>query len=201
MVNMYLLQLLPMCLANPVRFESVLWICFRIFSCLTLFDLPATLVVYYITELHLTYSFHHTQGIITGRPRNCSAHCADGCVLLEMSGRDFLSLTKQSPDIMSSLRDLSLRRDFKKAVVHRLQKEFPYDHPQEAYDAVMGPNSTSKNLQYNDISTLMRELHPEYTDDDILEIIRVLALTNTSDVSFDEFKKVFVADIRLSASV
>ena len=54
-------------------------------------------------------------GIITGRPRNCSAHCADGCVLLEMAGSDFLRLTKQSPDIMSSLRDLSLRRDFKKA--------------------------------------------------------------------------------------
>lgn len=118
-----------------------------------------------------------------------------------MSGPDFLRITKQAPDIMSSLRDLSLRRDFKKAVVHRLQKEFPYDNPREAFDAVKSSTSTSRNLQYNDISALMRELHPEYTDEDILEIIRVLALTNSNDVSFDEFKKVFVADIRLSASV
>lgn len=140
-------------------------------------------------------------GIITGRPRNCSAHCADGCVLLEMSGPDFLELTKRAPDIMSSLRDLSLRRDFKKAVVHRLRKEFPYDNPREAFDAVKNPTSTSRNLQYDDISALMRELHPEYTEDDIWEMIRVLALTNSNDVSFDEFKKVFVADIRLSASV
>ena len=102
--------------------------------------------------------------------------------------------------MMSSLRDLSLRRDFKKAVVHRLQQEFPYDNPREAFDAVKETSSTSCNLQYSDISTLMRELHPEYTDDEILEIIRVLALTNSNDVSFDEFKKVFVADIRLSAS-
>ena len=118
-----------------------------------------------------------------------------------MSGPDFLRVTKQSPDIMSSLRDLSLRRDFKKAVVHRLQKEFPYDNPREAFDAVKNPTSTNCNLQYIDIGTLMRELHPEYTDDDILEIIRVLDMTKSNDVSFDEFKKVFVADIRLSASV
>jgi Ca2+-binding EF-hand superfamily protein len=66
---------------------------------------------------------------------------------------------------------------------------------------VKNATSTSHNLQYDDISMLMREIHPEYTDDEILEIIRVLALTNSNDVSFDEFKKVFVADIRLSASV
>lgn len=138
-----------------------------------------------------------------------------------MLGDDFISLTKQAPDIMKSLRDLSIRRDFKKAVVRRLQKEFPYDNPREAFDAVK-QSSEDSHLRYNDIASLMRELHPEYTHDEIIEIIRVLALqtkitnhnntnattaatSNDDDehlaVSFDEFKKVFVADIRLSASV
>jgi hypothetical protein len=139
-------------------------------------------------------------GVIFGRPRNCSAYCADECVLLEMKGRDFHRLAKRAPDIMTSIRNLSLRRDFKKAVVHRLKKEFPYDNPREAFDAVK-LDKKRQNLNVEDVTQLMRELNPNYTKAEILEIIRVLALTKSDDVSFDEFKKVFIADVRLSASV
>jgi len=51
------------------------------------------------------------------------------------------------------------------------------------------------------VASLIRELNPEYTDDEILEIIRTLDLTNSGAVNFDELKKVFVADIRKSASI
>jgi Ca2+-binding EF-hand superfamily protein len=117
-----------------------------------------------------------------------------------MKGRDFHRLAKRAPDIMTSLRNLSLRRDFKKAVVHRLKKEFPYDNPREAFDAVK-LDKNRQNLNVEDVTQLMRELNPNYTKAEILEIIRVLALTKSEDVSFDEFKKVFIADVRLSASV
>jgi Ca2+-binding EF-hand superfamily protein len=117
-----------------------------------------------------------------------------------MTSRDFHKLTEKSPDILASIRDLSLRRDFKKAVVHRLNKEFPYDNPREAFDAVR-IDKTCNKLNLEAVGRLMRELNPNYTDEEILEIIRVLALTNSDTVSFEEFKKVFIADIRLSASV
>jgi Ca2+-binding EF-hand superfamily protein len=116
-----------------------------------------------------------------------------------MLGNDFRKLTTTSPEILASLRDLSLRRDFKKAVVLRLKKEFPYDNPREAFDAVK--IDSCRDLNVEAVGSLMRELNPEYTDEEILEIIRTLDLANSGDVTFDEFKKVFVADIRKSASI
>jgi Ca2+-binding EF-hand superfamily protein len=47
----------------------------------------------------------------------------------------------------------------------------------------------------------MREMDPDYTDDEVREIIQVLDLTNSGNVGFDEFKKVFVGDIRTSESM
>jgi len=141
--------------------------------------------------------------LITGRPRNCTAICGskEGCVLKELPKNDFDKLKKKSPYIVASLRDLSIRRDFKKAVVMRLKKEFPYDNPREAFDAVKTPGSKSDRLDVKAVGGLMRELNPDYTDEEILEIIRTLDLTKSGDVNFDEFKKVFVADIRKSASI
>ena len=141
--------------------------------------------------------------LITGRPRNCTAICGakEGCVLKELPKTDFHKLKKKSPYIVASLRDLSIRRDFKKAVVMRLKKEFPYDNPREAFDAVKTPGNKSDRLDVRAVGSLMRELNPDYTDEEILEIIRTLDLTKSGDVNFDEFKKVFVADIRKSASI
>jgi hypothetical protein len=138
--------------------------------------------------------------VLTGRPRNCSAYCADGCVLQEMPGNDFRKLVESSPDVKESLQELSLRRDFKKAVVLRLQKEFPYDNPREAFDAVK--TDSCDYLNFEAVSSLMRELNPGYTDDEIGEMIRTLDLVNSgTGVTFEEFEKVFVADIRKSASI
>lgn len=55
-----------------------------------------------------------------------------------MSGKDFRKLLDSDPGIEDSLRELSIRRDFKKAVVHRLRREFPYENPREAFDGVKG---------------------------------------------------------------
>lgn len=137
--------------------------------------------------------------VLTGRPRNCSAYCADGCVLQEMFGNDFRKLVETYPDIKAVLCDLSNRRDFKKAVVLRLKKEFPYDNPREAFDAVK--IETCRDLNFEAVSSLMRELNPEYTEEEIMEIIRTVDIMNSGAVTFDEFEKVFVADIRKSASI
>ena len=78
--------------------------------------------------------------VLTGQKRNSTAICSspEGCRAEKMSGKDFRTLMDSSPGMEDSLRELSIRRDFKKAVVHRLRKEFPYDNPKAAFDAVKG---------------------------------------------------------------
>jgi Ca2+-binding EF-hand superfamily protein len=105
-----------------------------------------------------------------------------------------------APYVRETLKDLCIRREFKKAVVMRLKKEFPYDNPKEAFDAVKTSN-IGEGLNFQDVATLMRELNPDYTDEEILEIISTLDLLNSGSITFDEFKKVFVADIRKSEAV
>ena len=139
--------------------------------------------------------------VLTGLSRNATAVCgADVCRAQKLSGDDFRKLADITPGLVESLQELRLRRDFKKAVVCRVNKEFPYDNPREAFDAVKGREG-EKFLNKSDISNLMREMNPEYSDEDIVGLIKCIDLTKTGDLSFDEFKKVFIADIRTSASI
>ncbi|GAX21660.1 hypothetical protein FisN_29Hh098 [Fistulifera solaris] len=140
---------------------------------------------------------------ITGRRRNCSAECSDkdGCKLLKMMGRDFRKLVQLSPELGSSLRDLSIRRDFKKAVVKRINKEFPYNAPLEAFNAIRSNICRDECLCQEAISVLMRELNPEFTDEEMEEVMRTLGLSNNESLSFDAFKKIFIADKQRSKAI
>ena len=139
--------------------------------------------------------------VITGRRRNCSAFCAteEGCSANELTGRDYRKLVESSPNVDLSLRDLLLRREFKKAVVSRMKKGFPYHNPREAFDAA--DENRLGVLDKESIGRIMRDLDPAYTDKEVEDIIEALNLTNSGTVSFDEFKKVFVGNIRTSASM
>jgi CRP-like cAMP-binding protein len=145
--------------------------------------------------------------VIFGRRRNSTAICASptGCRAQCMSGADLRQLFQSSPDIEASIRDLCLRRDFKKAVVLRLQKEFPYDHPREAFDSVRGKDAENDGgeptISLKQVGMLMRELNPEYSDEEIVQMVQALDLTNSGAITFDEFKKVFIADLKTSASI
>jgi serine/threonine protein kinase len=139
--------------------------------------------------------------LMTGRRRNVSAVCVspEGCDASELLGDDFRKLIKKSPNVAESLHELRLRREFKKAVVMRLRHEFPYQNPKEAFDAADVKQLGLLDLE--SIGRLMRDMNPNYTDEEIEEITRALNLTNSGTVSFDEFKKVFIGDIRTSASI
>ena len=141
--------------------------------------------------------------VINGRNRNCTAICAseEGCKAQPISGNTLRRLMKGSPDMETSLKDLSLRRDFKKAVVYRLEKEFPYDNPREAFDAVRGLEGDAESISLEAVTKLMREVDADYPDEDIIALVKVLDLTGSGTVTFDEFKKVFIADIRTASSI
>ena len=47
----------------------------------------------------------------------------------------------------------------------------------------------------------MRDMDKEYTDEEIHEVMDVVDLTGSGDISFDEFCKVFIANIKTSASI
>lgn len=138
--------------------------------------------------------------VLTKSPRNATGICTtkDGCILQEMLGRDFRKLADSSPGIKESIRDLSHRRSFKKAVVKRLKKEFPYENPREAFDAVA---YNEEDLDADAIAGLMRDMDPGMTNEEIREIVNALDLRKNGRVSFDEFKKVFIADKRTAAAM
>ena len=47
----------------------------------------------------------------------------------------------------------------------------------------------------------MRDMDKDYTDDEIQEVMDVVDLTGSGDISFEEFCKVFIANIKTSASI
>ena len=139
--------------------------------------------------------------VLTGKPRNCTATCVskEGCLAQELSGVDFRKLALSSPYIEATLRELQLRREFKKAVVRRLKKQFPYQNPQEAFEA-----ADSKGMGLLDkesVATLMRELNKDYSDEEIREMLEALDMTASGKVTFEQFEKIFIGDIKRSASM
>ena len=92
-----------------------------------------------------------------------------------MSGREFRRLMDLYPDAKASLHDLCLRRDLKKAIVHRLKKQFPYDYPVDAFLAV-GVDEYGY-LGRASIATIMRDMDPDYTDNKIEELFKFMDLT------------------------
>lgn len=139
--------------------------------------------------------------VITGKKRNCDAVCVskEGCVAQELQGWQFRKLLASSTSVQDSLKELYLRREFKKAIVLRMRKNFPYEDPEEAF-AAADENHVGR-LDKQNISKLMREMNPDYTDADVEDVIHALNLTGSGSVTFAEMKKALIGDIRTAASM
>jgi len=133
------------------------------------------------------------------KPRNCLAVCSTPtCQVNEIPGPELQELL--SPDMKNSLRDLCLRRDFKKAVVRRLASAFPYGNPRAAWNACK--TNTEAVLTEQEIHALMKDFSPNYsTREDIKQVLQCIKLTETDFVTYDEFVKVFIGNIKTSASM
>jgi len=146
-------------------------------------------------------NFCGEHSLLTGRLRNTTATCLspEGCIATRMLGRDFRKLMDASPQMKESLIDMMNRRDFKKAVVLRLGHEFPYLDPQKAFDAVDVKRKGA--LQLEDVAELMRNMDKDYTEKEVLMMMQTLDLSKDGKVSFDEFVKVFIGNIRTTQSM
>lgn len=78
-------------------------------------------------------------------------------------------------------------------------REFPYSNPREAFDAV--DTQRRGELEKEDVAKLMREMDEEYTDNEVELMLQTLDLNNSGKVTFEEFKKVFIGDIRATQSM
>jgi Ca2+-binding EF-hand superfamily protein len=78
-------------------------------------------------------------------------------------------------------------------------REFPYSNPREAFDAV--DVNKRGELEKEDVAKLMREMDSEYTDSEVDLMLQTLDLNHSGKVTFEEFKKVFIGDIRATQSM
>jgi len=152
--------------------------------------------------------FHATKGnfcgehsLLTGKVRNTTATCIspEGCTAMRMLGHDFRKLMDATPHMKESLIDMMNRRDFKKAVVMRLGTEFPYSDPRKAFDIV--DVKRKGVLHVEDVASLMRNMDSEYTDDAVQLMMQTLDLSKVGRITFDEFEKIFIGNIRTTQSM
>lgn len=139
--------------------------------------------------------------VMSGKRRNCDAVCIskEGCIAQELQGWQFRKLLASSTSVQDSLKELYLRREFKKAIVVRMRKNFPYEDPEEAFAAA--DEKHVGRLDKENVSRLMREMNPDFTDEEVEDVIHALNLTGSGSVTFAEMKKALVGDIRTSASM
>ena len=91
------------------------------------------------------------------------------------------------------------RHDFKKEVVLRLGKEFPYLNPREAFDA---DDTKHRGVLYaEDVANLMKSLDANYTDNEVQMMMSTLDLQKNGQISYQEFEKIFIGDIRTTQSM
>jgi CRP-like cAMP-binding protein len=139
--------------------------------------------------------------VITGNKRNCDAKCVskEGCIAQELPGYQFRKLLESSTSVKDSINELYLRREFKKAIVLRMRRSFPYDDPEEAFAAA--DEKHVGRLDRENVSKLMREMNPNFTNREIDDVIHSLNLTGSGSVTFAEMKKALIGDKRTAASM
>lgn len=131
-----------------------------------------------------------------GRPRNTSAICVTGeCRFSIMKKKEFERVVEQNPWwVKKSLRDISLRREFQKAIVMLTNQSFPATDEvamRQVFDAA--DVNKSGRLELDNVREMLRAFDKSFTDEDVKEILMALDLDESGDIGFDEFKRMFSA--------
>jgi serine/threonine protein kinase len=127
-----------------------------------------------------------------GRPTNVSAQCvSDSCRLHVPKPRDFHKLLKSQPVLEDSIREMCLRREFRKALCLATKKPFPRNEKElkEAFELIDLDKSGFLNL--DEIKVMIEKLDPTYTEKEVQDILNSLDLDETGKVSWAEFKRIF----------
>lgn len=140
------------------------------------------------------------QGEMTGehaayyesKPYNVTARCkSDKCVLQVLDGKVLRKLCAKNKELSDSFKDIILRRDFKKAVVKATNQDFPQGEKQLRHVFNLIDTDKDGEIHFETLKQFVIQWDPQYTDDDIRDMLKSLDLGNTGTVTWDEFKRVF----------
>ena len=130
--------------------------------------------------------------LVYGRPRKLKAICkSDKCKLHVLSPIDFDRIVSSHPSMKSSLRNIFNRREFQKAVCVVTKKPFPENEVDLrcAFDAL--DINHSDKLDLHNIQNAITQLEPDYSEEEIIEILSSLDLDESGEVSWPEFQRIF----------
>ncbi|KAL9187781.1 hypothetical protein ACHAXT_006159 [Thalassiosira profunda] len=131
------------------------------------------------------------QSQVLKRNRKASATCAkDTCVVDSIPLKRLQKLSEKYPVLESTLKELALRQEFRRAVVLRRMKSFPNkEQLKEAFDEL--DEDRSGTLDAQELRALMQSLGAAFSDSEITTLIRTLDLNESGEVTFREFEHVF----------
>jgi CRP-like cAMP-binding protein len=127
--------------------------------------------------------------------RRAFAKCVDssGCTIKALPADVVESLLKSNPGIRESLMDLALRREFRRAVVEKLDRSFPFDRRglRKAFNAIDLDKTGQLNL--NEVRDLLLNhlADSSITEEEVEALLATLDLQQNGVVDFDEFCSIF----------
>lgn len=152
--------------------------------------------------IDVTAAEHHIYSVKQGRlfginshalkrNRKATAACAtDTCVVKSIPLKRLQKLADKFPVIESTLDELALRQEFRRAVVLRRMKSFPNkDQLKEAFDEI--DEDKSGALDAKELRILMQSLGAAFSDREIAILIKTLDINESGEVDFHEFEHVF----------
>jgi len=107
------------------------------------------------------------QSQVLKRNRKATASCAsDTCVIKSMPLKNLKKLSSQYPVLDSTMHELALRQEFRRAVVLRRMKSFPNkEQLKEAFDEI--DEDCSGTLDRQELHGLMQSLGKAFSDDEM----------------------------------
>ncbi len=126
------------------------------------------------------------------KPYNVTARCKSGeCTLQVLDGRKIRKLCEKNKELSNNFRDIILRRDFKKAVVKATDQDFPKGDKElrRVFDII--DIDSRGEIHFDTLKKFVIQWDPQYTDDDIGDMLKSLNLSNTGSLSWEEFKRIF----------
>jgi serine/threonine protein kinase/Ca2+-binding EF-hand superfamily protein len=132
--------------------------------------------------------------VIFGKPRNTAAKCvSDKCLVHILKGEDFTKIVNSmaSSTLKESLRDITHRREFQKALVFTTKKAFPTTEAElrEAFEET--DYDRSGKIDLADITLMLKQIDATWTNKEIKEILASLDLDRTGAVNWEAFKRMF----------
>ena len=125
------------------------------------------------------------------RNRKASATCVtDSCVVKSIPLKELQKLSAKYPLLESTLKELALRQEFRRAIVLRRMKSFPNkDQMKEAFDEI--DQDRSGTLNRHELRLLMASLGAAFTDEDFIGLVSTLDVNESGEVDFNEFQNIF----------